>query len=197
MFACRLRPSVLIGSFRANRRGKAVRTHAVCRTGFLFWDFHRRHSLRFARRMLRSKLALQRQMWNVGWQKHTVLAFGFLQNCGLVSADFVHRIPYLLYGEIFSGVLSKPIALFLQEWKMKWSSSKRDGKQDFSDAHVIQDISWMAVLYVSVHNGMSPGHLCGIRNQRGGRCCFASPWYLVLSSVNDSGQEEAESGAGR
>ena len=116
-----------------------------------------------------------------------MLAFGFLQNGGLVSADFVRRIAYLLYGDIFSGVLSKTIALFLREWKMKWSSSKRDNKQGFSDARVIQDVSWMAISHVSVHSEMSPGHRGGIRNQRGSRCCFASPWYPVLSCVNDLG----------
>ena len=51
----------------------------------------------------------------------------------LVSADFLCRIAYLLYSNIFSGVLSKLIALFLWEWKMKWLLSKRDNKQGFSD----------------------------------------------------------------
>ena len=40
-----------------------------------------------------------------------MLAFGFIRNCGLVSAEFVRRIAYLLYGDIRFGVLSKPIAL--------------------------------------------------------------------------------------
>ena len=30
-----------------------------------------------------------------------MVAFGFLQNCGLVSADFLRRIAYLLYSDIF------------------------------------------------------------------------------------------------
>ena len=41
------------------------------------------------------------------------------------SADFLRRIAYLLCSEIFSGVPSKLIALFMREWKMKWWLSKR------------------------------------------------------------------------
>ena len=78
----------------------------------------------------------------------------------------------------------------LNKWWRYWSNSSNyrhpgSSPKDFSDARIIQDVSWMAVSYVSVYNGMLPGHNCGIRNQRGGRCCFAFPWYPLLSCVND------------
>ena len=70
---------------------------------------------------------------------------------------------------------------------MKWSSSKRDNDQDFSDTRVIQDMSWMAVSYVCMCDGMSGRHHGSIRNPEWPFFIFASPWYFVLSSVNDPG----------
>ena len=69
-----------------------------------------------------------------------------------------------------SGVHSKPICTFLREWAKSWSSSKRDNKQCFSDARVIQDVSWMAVSYACVCLEMSSGHLGGIWNRGVGHC---------------------------
>ena len=59
-------------------------------------------------------------------------------------------------------------------------------RQQTGLARIIQDISWMVVSCVFACKRMSSGHCDGIRNQRGGSCCFASPWYLVFSCVNDS-----------
>ena len=40
-------------------------------------------------------------LWAEAKQEYEMVAFGFLRNCGLVSVDFLHRITYLFYGNIF------------------------------------------------------------------------------------------------